>query len=40
VELQDGQKHSLAPGTSFQVADDQEPHRVSTRRGAKVFIVD
>ncbi len=40
VELQNGRKHSLAPGTSFQVADEQEPHRVCTQRGAKVFIVD
>jgi quercetin dioxygenase-like cupin family protein len=40
VELQDGQKYSLPIGTSFQVADNQEPHRVYTGTGAKVFIVD
>jgi quercetin dioxygenase-like cupin family protein len=40
VELHDGQKYSLPIGTSFQVADNQEPHRVYTGTGAKVFIVD
>ena len=40
VDLQGGPKYSLAPGTSFQVADDQEPHRVYTQTGAKAFIVD
>jgi len=25
---------------TFQVADDREPHRSSTRVGAKLFIVD
>jgi hypothetical protein len=30
----------LTPGMSYQVADDTEPHRSSTRVGAKLFIVD
>jgi hypothetical protein len=30
----------LAPGVSYQVADRAEPHRSSSRTGAKLFIVD
>jgi quercetin dioxygenase-like cupin family protein len=41
VELQDGQKFSLAKGMSFQAADDEaNPHLIFTDKGAKVFIVD
>lgn len=40
TELQDGRKFVLLPGMSYQVADDSEPHRSSTERGAKLFIVD
>jgi uncharacterized cupin superfamily protein len=40
-ELKDGSMHTLTPGMSFQVADDEaNPHRASTEKGAKVFIVD
>ena len=40
-ELKDGSTHTLTPGTSFQVADNEaNPHRAFTEKGAKVFIVD
>jgi quercetin dioxygenase-like cupin family protein len=40
TELDDGRTFVLSRGMSFQVADDREPHRSSTRDGAKLFIVD
>ncbi len=40
TELPDGRKVTLRPGMSYQVADGAEPHRSSTRSGAKLFIVD
>lgn len=40
TELQDGRSFVLKPGMSYQVADNAEPHRSSTRVGAKIFIVD
>ncbi|HEV7607297.1 MAG TPA: DHCW motif cupin fold protein [Steroidobacteraceae bacterium] len=40
TELADGRKFILTPGVSYQVADDAEPHRSSTRMGAKLFVVD
>lgn len=40
TELQDGRVFRLGPGTSYQVANDAEPHRSRTDRGAKLFIVD
>jgi quercetin dioxygenase-like cupin family protein len=40
TELADGRKFVLKPGTSYQVADHTEPHRSSTKVGAKLFIVD
>ena len=40
TELADGRKLTLTPGTSYQVADDAEPHRSYTAVGAKLFIVD
>ncbi len=40
TELQDGRKFVLAPGQSYQVADNASPHRSSTEKGAKLFIVD
>ncbi len=41
IELKDGQKFTLMPGMSFQVADDEEnPHLALTEAGADVFIVD
>ena len=40
TELWDGRKIVLTPGTSYQVADNTEPHRSYTPSGAKLFIVD
>jgi hypothetical protein len=40
TELADGRKFTLTPGTSYQVADDAEPHRSYTETGVKLFIVD
>ena len=40
TELRDGRKIVLTPGTSYQVADNTEPHRSCTSSGAKLFIVD
>jgi len=39
TELRDGRTFTLRPGMSYQVADDAEPHRSSTKIGAKLFIV-
>jgi hypothetical protein len=40
TELADGRRFTLTPGVSYQVADGAEPHRSSTVRGARLFIVD
>jgi quercetin dioxygenase-like cupin family protein len=40
TELADGRRFTLAPGTSYQVADAAEAHRSCTRTGARLFIVD
>ena len=40
TELEDGRVFTLTPGESYQVADGAEPHRSSTKIGAKLFIVD
>lgn len=40
TELKDGREFVLKPGMSYQVADNAEPHRSSTKQGAKLFIVD
>ena len=40
TELSDGRKFKLTPGMSYQVADDVNPHRSRTEKGAKLFIVD
>lgn len=40
TELEDGRTFLLKPGTSYHVADHAEPHRSSTKTGAKLFIVD
>ncbi|MBE0590977.1 MAG: DHCW motif cupin fold protein [Gemmatimonadales bacterium] len=40
TELQDGRRFVLKPGTSYQVADNAEPHRSRTNTGARLFIVD
>jgi len=40
TELEDGRRHTLKPGMSYQVADNAEAHRSSTEVGARLFIVD
>jgi quercetin dioxygenase-like cupin family protein len=40
TQLKDGRTLTLAPGMSYHVADNAEPHRSSTLAGAKLFIVD
>ena len=40
TELADGRHFELRPGMSYQVADQAEAHRSSTRTGATLFIVD
>jgi hypothetical protein len=40
TELADGRIFVLTPGMSYQVADNAEPHRSSTKDGAKLFVVD
>ncbi|MFA6311872.1 MAG: DHCW motif cupin fold protein [Sterolibacterium sp.] len=40
TELKDGRHFILKPGTSYQVADNAEPHRSYTPGGARLFIVD
>lgn len=40
TELENGRIVTLTPGNSYQVADNAEPHRSSTKTGSKLFIVD
>jgi len=40
TELKDGRTFTLKAGTSYQVADNAEPHRSYTEVGARLFIVD
>lgn len=40
TELRDGRRFRMGPGTSYQVADDVEPHRSYSATGATLFIVD
>jgi hypothetical protein len=40
TELRDGRRFVMTPGTSYQVAEDAQPHRSETTIGAKLFIVD
>ena len=40
TELADGRVYRLAPGMSYQVADNAEPHRSRTASGATLFIID
>lgn len=40
TELEDGRTFILTPGMSYQVADNAEAHRSSTKTGARLFIVD
>ena len=40
TELKDGRKFTLTAGMSYQVADNDAPHRSSSKTGAQLFIVD
>lgn len=40
TELEDGRIIVLTPGMSYQVADNDMPHRSITATGATLFIVD
>ncbi|HEU5137913.1 MAG TPA: DHCW motif cupin fold protein [Steroidobacteraceae bacterium] len=40
TELADGRRFTLRPGMSYHVADGAEPHRSSTRMGARLYVVD
>jgi quercetin dioxygenase-like cupin family protein len=40
TELEDGRVFVLKPGMSYQVADNAEAHRSSTKMDTKLFIVD
>ncbi|WP_441258093.1 DHCW motif cupin fold protein [Vibrio sp. Vf1514] len=40
TELEDGRVFVLKPGMSYQVADNAEAHRSSTKCGARLFVVD
>lgn len=40
TELEDGSEYKLTAGMSYQVAEDMNPHRSHTDKGAKLFIVD
>ena len=40
TQTKDGREHFLKSGMSYQVADNDLPHRSSTIIGAKLFIVD
>ena len=40
TELADGRRFTLTAGTSYQVADNAEPHRSASPSGATLFIVD
>ncbi|MDP2699358.1 DHCW motif cupin fold protein [Thalassospira sp.] len=40
TELADGRSFVLTPGMSYQVADNAEPHRSRTKKGARLFVVD
>jgi quercetin dioxygenase-like cupin family protein len=40
TELQDGRKYMLTKGMTYQVGDNNEAHRTSTKDGCRLFIVD
>lgn len=40
TRLQDGREFCLTPGMSYQVAENSDPHRSHTAKGAKLLIVD
>ena len=40
TELADGRRITLTPGNGYHVADGAEPHRSSTRGGARLYVID
>jgi len=40
TELEDGRRFTLTAGMSYQVAENDAPHRSRTTNGAMLFIVD
>lgn len=41
VDLKDGRRFEMTPGTSFQVSDfGDSPHRCSSRNGARFFVIE
>jgi hypothetical protein len=40
TELEDGRKFMLSKGMTYQVGDDCEAHRSSSKNGCRLFIVD
>jgi hypothetical protein len=41
IEHEDGRRYELSAGMAYHVADNERaPHRVTSREGASVFIVD
>jgi mannose-6-phosphate isomerase class I len=41
IEHQDGKRYELQAGMSYFVGDNEaSPHRVTTRHGASIFVVD
>jgi hypothetical protein len=40
TELKDGHTFTLTAGMSYQVADNESPHRSYSESGAKLFVID
>jgi len=40
TDLQDGRKFILSKGMSYQLGDNNEAHRTSSKGGCRLFIVD
>ena len=40
TEFKDGRKFTLSAGMSYQVADNDSPHRSYSEFGAKLFVID
>ena len=40
LEFQQGQTHRLTAGMSFHVPEGEKPHRVHSKEGAVLFILD
>ena len=40
IELADNTTHTLDEGSSFEVSDQMSSHKVYSKKGAKLFIID